>query len=301
MTSHIPVLLNEAIEALQVERGRRYVDCTVGGGGHAAAILEKGGQLLGIDVDAEAIEAATARLLPYGGRAILINESFENLEQVCSDLGFHPVRGILFDLGMSSLQLTDTKRGFSFQYDGPLNMRFNPSQELTAATIVNTFREEEIAHIIETYAEEPRSNRIARSIVASRPLSTTRQLAAVVGQTVGFRGRIHPATKTFQALRIAVNQELERLQVALKQAIDILDLGGRLVVIGFHSLEDRLVKGYLRREALGCICPPGTPVCICGHQATVKLITKRVITPSSAEVLANPRSRSAKMRVAERI
>jgi len=301
MTSHIPVLLNEAIEALQVERGLRYVDCTVGGGGHAAAILEKGGQLLGIDVDAEAIEVATARLLPYGGRAILINESFENLEQICSDLGFHPVRGILFDLGMSSLQLTDTKRGFSFQYDGPLNMRFNPSQELTAATIVNTFREEEIAHIIETYAEEPRSNRIARSIVASRPLSTTRQLAAVVGQTVGFRGRIHPATKTFQALRIAVNQELERLQVALKQAVDILDLGGRLVVIGFHSLEDRLVKGYLRREALGCICPPGTPVCICGHQATVKLITKRVITPSSAEVLANPRSRSAKMRVAERI
>jgi 16S rRNA (cytosine1402-N4)-methyltransferase len=301
MTSHIPVLLNEAIEALQVERGRRYVDCTVGGGGHAAAILEKGGQLLGIDVDAEAIQAATARLLPYGGRAILINESFENLEQICSDLGFHPVRGILFDLGMSSLQLTDTKRGFSFQYDAPLNMRFNPSQELTAATIVNTYREEEIAHIIETYAEEPRSNRIARSIVASRPLSTTRQLAAVVGQTVGFRGRIHPATKTFQALRIAVNQELERLQVALKQAVDILDPGGRLVVIGFHSLEDRLVKDYLRREALGCICPPGAPVCICGHQATVKLITKRVITPSSAEVLANPRSRSAKMRIAERI
>lgn len=299
--AHIPVLLNEAIEALQVEPGGRYVDCTVGEGGHAAAILEKGGQLLGIDIDPQAIEVARARFLPYGEMAILINKSFEDLEQICSELGFHPVCGILFDLGVSSLQLTNTRRGFSFQYDAPLNMRFSPSGELTAAAIVNTFPEEELAHIIGMYGEEHRSRQIARSIVANRPLSTTLELATVVRRAVGLRGKIHPATKTFQALRIAVNQELERLKSALKQAVHILDLRGRLVVLSFHSLEDRLVKEHLRRESQDCICPPGTPVCVCGHKATLKLVTKKVITPSPAEILANPRSRSAKMRVAERI
>lgn len=298
---HIPVLLNEAIEALQVKPGGWYVDCTVGVGGHAAAILEQGGQVLGIDIDPQAIEMARARLLPYGQRAILINEDFANLEEICSRSGFHPVSGILFDLGMSSLQLTNTRRGFSFQHEAPLNMRFNPSQELTAATIVNTFPEEELASIIKRYGEERRSKEIARSIVANRPLNTTLELAALVARAVGIRGRIHPATKTFQALRIAVNQELERLKAALKQAVNILGVRGRLVVISFHSLEDRLVKDYFRRESQDCLCPPQTPVCICGHHATLKLITKRVVTPSRAEVLANPRSRSAKMRVAERI
>lgn len=299
--AHIPVLLDEAIEALQVEPGGRYIDCTVGAGGHAAAILEQGGQILGIDIDPQAIAVAGARLLPYGEKAILINQDFENLEQICFNLGFHPVRGILFDLGMSSLQVNNASRGFSFQYDAPLNMRFNPSQELTAATIINTFAEEQLAHIIETYGEEHRSRQIARSIVANRPFSTTRQLATVVGGTVGVRGRIHPATKTFQAIRIAVNQELERLKVALNQAAGILDRGGRLVVISFHSLEDRLVKDFLRRESRDCICPPRTPVCVCGHHASLKIITKRVITPSPDEVVANPRSRSAKLRVAEHI
>lgn len=298
---HIPVLLNEAIEALQVKPGGWYVDCTVGAGGHAAAMLEQGGQVLGIDIDPQAIELARARLLPYGQRAILINEDFVNLEEICSRSGFHPVSGILFDLGMSSLQLTNTRRGFSFQHEAPLNMRFNPSQELTAATIVNTFPEEELASIIKRYGEERRSREIARSIVANRPLNTTLELAALVARAVGIRGRIHPATKTFQALRIAVNQELERLKAALKQAVNILGVRGRLVVISFHSLEDRLVKDYFRRESQDCLCPPQTPVCICGHHATLKLITKRVVTPSRAEVLANPRSRSAKMRVAERI
>ena len=301
MPTHIPVLLNEAIDALQVEPGGRYIDCTVGEGGHAAAILEKGGQLLGIDIDPQSIEVARARLLPHGQMAILINNSFENLEQICSSLGFQPVRGILFDLGMSSLQLSNTKRGFSFQYDAPLDMRFNPTQELTAATIVNAFTEEDLASIIERYGEERRSTKIARSIAQNRPLSSTRQLATVVARAVGMRGKIHPATKTFQALRIAVNQELERLKAALKQAVNILEVGGRLVVIGFHSLEDRLVKEFLRRESQDCLCPPQTPVCVCGHRAILKLITKRVVTPSPAEVLANPRSRSAKMRAAERI
>ncbi|MGB2800451.1 MAG: 16S rRNA (cytosine(1402)-N(4))-methyltransferase RsmH [Dehalococcoidia bacterium] len=298
---HIPVLLNETIEAFQVQVGRKYIDCTVGEGGHAAAILEKGAHLLGIDIDPQAIDVARKRLQLYGENAILINEDFENLERICSDSGFHPVHGVLFDLGMSSLQLTDTSRGFSFQHDSPLNMRFSPSHELNAATIVNTFTEEELAVIIEKYGEERRSKQIARSIVANRPIDTTLRLATVIERTVGFRGKIHPATKTFQALRITVNQELQRLETALKQVANILFLGGRLVVISFHSLEDRLVKHYMRQESKDCICPPQTLVCVCGHKATFKLITKKVITPSPAEILANPRSRSARMRVAERV
>jgi 16S rRNA (cytosine1402-N4)-methyltransferase len=299
--THIPVLLNEAIEALQVKRGGQYVDCTIGEGGHAAAILELGGLVLGIDIDPQAIELARERLSPYVHRAILINDSFENLAEICSRSGFHPARGVLFDLGMSSLQLNDTKRGFSFQREAPLDMCFNPSQEFTAATIVNTFPEKEIAHIIKTYGEERRGREIARSIVASRPLNTTLELATAIKRTVGIRGRIHPATKTFQALRIAVNRELDRLKAALKQALNMLEVGGRLVVISFHSLEDRLVKEYFRNESQDCLCPTQTPVCICGHHASLKLITRRVVTPSHAEVMANPRSRSAKMRVAERI
>lgn len=298
---HIPVLLNETIEAFQVQVGRKYIDCTVGEGGHAAAILEKGAHLLGIDIDPQAIDVARKRLQLYGENAILINEDFENLERICSDSGFHPVHGVLFDLGMSSLQLADTSRGFSFQHDSPLNMRFSPSHELSAATIVNTFPEEELAAIIEKYGEERRSKQIARSIVANRPIDTTLRLATVIERTVGFRGKIHPATKTFQALRITVNQELQRLETALKQVANILFLGGRLVVISFHSLEDRLVKHYMRQESKDCICPPQTLVCVCGHKATFKLITKKVITPSPAEILANPRSRSARMRVAERV
>ena len=301
---HIPVLLNEAIEALGVQPGGRYIDCTVGEGGHAAAILEKsspGGQLLGIDADPQAIAIARRRLTPYGKSALLVNDDFKNLEGICSSLDFHPVHGILFDLGLSSFQLSNRRRGFSFQLDAPLDMRFNPSQELTAATIVNTFPEQELATIIERYGEEHRSRQIARSIVASRPLSTTLELATVVERAVGIRGRIHPATRTFQALRIAVNQELDRLEVALKQAVNLLGIGGRLVIISFHSLEDRLVKGYLREESQDCLCPPKTPVCVCGHTATLELITRKVITPSLDEIRANPRSRSAKMRVAERI
>lgn len=301
---HIPVLLKEVIDALQVQPGGRYIDCTVGEGGHATAILEKsspGGQLLGIDADPRAIDSARARLLPYGKAALLINDDFKNLEQICSRSGFHPVHGILFDLGVSSLQLSNASRGFSFQFDAPLDMRFNPSQELTAATIVNTFPEADLASIIVSYGEERRSRQIARSIVQSRPLATTLQLAAAVERAVGLRRKIHPATKTFQALRIAVNQELNRLKVALEQSVNLLGLGGRLVVISYHSLEDRPVKEYLRKESRDCLCPPQTPVCVCGHKATLKLITKKALIPSPAEIQANPRSRSAKMRVAERI
>jgi len=298
---HIPVLLKEVIEAINVVPGGQYIDCTLGGGGHSAAILEQGGQVLGIDIDPQAIELARERLHPYGKNAILINESYETLEEICNRTGFHSTRGVLFDLGMSSLQLGDTKRGFSFQHEAPLNMCYNPSQEITAATIVNTFTQKEIADIIKRYGEDRRGNEIARSIVAKRPLNTTLELAATVARAVGTRGRIHPATKTFQALRIAVNRELERLKIALKQALNVLEVGGRIVVISYHSLEDRLVKDFFRMESQSCLCPPRTPVCICSHHATLKLITKRVVTPTHTEVLANPRSRSAKMRAAERI
>ena len=256
---------------------------------------------MGIDIDPQAIELARERLQPYGKKAILINDSYDNLEEICNRKGFHCIGGVLFDLGMSSLQLDDTKRGFSFQHEAPLTMCYNPSQEITAATIVNTFHQKEIADIIKRYGEDRRGNEIARSIVAKRPLNNTLELAAAVARAVGTRGRIHPATKTFQAIRIAVNHELERLKIALKQALNILEVGGRIVVISYHSLEDRLVKDFFRMESRNCICSPQTPVCICSHHATLKLITKRVVTPTHTEVLANPRSRSAKMRAAERI
>jgi 16S rRNA (cytosine1402-N4)-methyltransferase len=298
---HIPVLLKEVIEAIKVKPGGQYIDCTLGGGGHSAAILEQGGKVLGIDIDPQAIELARERLHPYGKNAILINNSYENLEEICNRTGFHCTGGVLFDLGMSSLQLDDTKRGFSFQHEAPLNMCYNPSQEITAATIVNTFPQKEIADIIKRYGEDRRGNEIARSIVAKRPLNTTFELAAAVARAVGTHGRIHPATKTFQAIRIAVNYELERLKIALKQALNILEVGGRIVVISYHSLEDRLVKDFFRMQSQNCLCPPRTPVCICSHHAALKLITKRVVTPTYTEVLANPRSRSAKMRAAERI
>ena len=299
--NHKPVLLRESIEALQVKPDRRYLDCTVGEGGHAAAVLEHGGRVLGIDIDPRAIETARSNLQSYGDKAILINDSFINLEEICRGMGFFPVSGILFDLGMSSAQLDDETRGFSFQQEAPLDMRFDPTQQLTADTIVNTYPEKEIARIIKEYGEERKGGAIARSIVANRPLSTTLQLAAVVARAVGMRGKIHPATRTFQALRVAVNQELERIKAALMQAISVLEAGGRLVIISFHSLEDRLVKEYFKRESRDCLCPAQTPACVCGHHATIKLITKKVVKPSTEEIAGNPRSRSARMRVAERV
>ncbi len=290
--THIPVLLKETLEALSVQPGGRYIDGTVGAGGHAAAILDcssPGGQLLGIDADPEAIKVATERLQAYGGSVRLVNENFVNLQAICFRYDFYPVHGILFDLGLSSLQLSDQSRGFSFQHDAPLDMRFSPSQEVTAADIINTYSEAEIAHLIRTYGEEGRSRRIARHIVQQRPIETTLQLARTIQQaTGGRRGRIHPATKTFQALRIAVNHELENLEAALKQAIDLLGFEGRLVVISYHSLEDRIVKRFMQQESRA-------------DEPRLRLINKKVITPSEAEIQLNPRSHSAKLRAAERI
>jgi 16S rRNA (cytosine1402-N4)-methyltransferase len=284
--AHIAVLLEESVEALQVRRGGWYVDCTVGGGGHALAILERcapEGRLLGIDADPQAIKVAAERLKHYEGSFILTLGNFRYLEDICHRFGFYPVDGILFDLGVSSLQLEDRSRGFSFKQDSPLDMRFDPSQELTADDVVNTYPEEELAAILKRYGEERWSRHIARRIVESRRLSSTQELARVVAQAAKARHRIHPATRTFQALRIAVNMELENLELALQQAFTLLRSCGRLVVISFHSLEDRVVKWFFRSEA------------------ALKLVTKGVIKPSLAEVQRNPRGRSAKMRVAERI
>ena len=303
--THRPVLLEETVRALAVQPGGRYIDGTLGGGGHAAAILERsspGGQLLGIDADPEAIKVARASLQKYHDSILLINENFANLEAVCFRYDFHPVNGILLDLGLSSLQLGDASRGFSFQHDGPLDMRFSPQQEITAADIINQSSEAELANIIHRYGEEVYSRQIARRIIKERPIETTLKLAQTIEQAIGGRkGRLHPATKTFQALRIAVNHELENLESALKQAVRLLGFGGRLVVISYHSLEDRIVKQFMHEESRNCICPRDMPVCVCGHTASLRLVSRKVITPSPQEIELNPRSRSAKLRAAERI
>jgi len=304
-TGHIPAMLRETLKALAVQPGGRYIDCTVGCGGHALAILEQsspGGQLLGIDADPKALEAARTKFEAFQDSVRLVNDNFANLQAIAIKYEFFPVHGILLDLGLSSLQLEDAGRGFSFQKDAPLDMRFSPGDELTAADIVNTYSEAELSHLIRKYGEELMSRRIAYAIVRERPIHSTLHLARVVEKAAGGRkGRIHPATRTFQALRIAVNRELESLESALRQAVDLLGYEGRLVVISYHSLEDRIVKQFMQKEARGCICPPGLPACTCGHKPRIWLVNKKVITPSPEEIAFNPRSRSAKLRVAERI
>jgi 16S rRNA (cytosine1402-N4)-methyltransferase len=303
--AHVPVLLKEAVEALKVQPGGRYVDCTLGAGGHSRNILENsqpGGQLLGIDADPEAIQIASTKLASFGESVLLVNENFSNLEAICYRYDFIPVHGVLLDLGLASFQIDIAERGFSFQLDAPLDMRVNPRQEITAADIINGYGEGELADLIYRYGEEPFSRRIAQFIVTARPIKTTTQLAGVIEKAVGGRrGKIHPATRTFQALRIAVNEELENLESVLKQSLKVLGFEGRLVVISYHSLEDRIIKQFMQREAAGCICPPGTPSCICGHTPTLRQITKRIIVPSEIEIQINPRSRSARLRVAERV
>ena len=303
--SHTPVMLSEALRTLAVQPGGRYIDCTLGGGGHSAAILDHsspGGQLLGIDADPKAIESARERLQHYQKSVLLVNDNFVNLQSICIKYDFFPVHGILFDLGLSSLQLKGNGRGFSFQHDAPLDMRFNPGQELTAADIINTSPESELADLIKTYGEEGYSRQIARHVVKERPIKSTLHLVRTIERAVGRRrSKIHPATRTFQALRIVVNRELEHLEAALKQAVNLLGFEGKLVVISYHSLEDRIVKQFMRTEASDCICTVDTPVCVCGHKARLKLINRRVIVPSQSEIELNPRSRSARLRAAERI
>ena len=303
--SHTPVMVQEVLQALAVQPGGRYVDCSVGGGGHAEAILDlasPGGLLLGIDADPRALQIAHNRLARFGDAVLLVEGNFRDVQTICRSHGFAPVHGILFDLGLSSLQLAEEGRGFSFQVEAPLDMRFSPQQTVTAADIVNTYPQEALADILWRYGQEPHSRRVARRIVRERPLETTTQLAKVVEKSVG-RGhrRLHPATRIFQALRIAVNQELENLSAALEGSRDLLGYGGRLVAISFHSLEDAIVKNFFRQESRDCICPPDVPVCVCDHKASLKLVTRSAIRPTPDEVAANPRSRSGRLRVAERL
>jgi 16S rRNA (cytosine1402-N4)-methyltransferase len=298
-------MVEEVLQALAVQPGGRYVDCTVGGGGHAEAILEAaspGGLLLGIDADPTALQIAHGRLARFGDAVLLVEDNFRDVLTICRSHGFAPVHGVLFDLGLSSLQLAEEGRGFSFQVDAPLDMRFSPQQAVTAADIVNTYAEEALADLLWRYGQEPHSRRIARRIVQERPLETTTQLAKTVEKAAG-RGyrRLHPATRTFQALRIAVNEELENLSAALEGSRDLLGYGGRLVAISFHSLEDAIVKNFFRQESRDCICPPDVPACVCDHKASLKLVMRGAIRPTPAEVAANPRCRSARLRVAERL
>ncbi len=302
---HLPVLYQEIITALRPFSPGRYVDCTVGAGGHAAGVLEKSspsGNLLGLDLDPQALALASQRLSLYGDRVHLLQASYITLLEQIHNLGWEDVQGILFDLGVSSMQVDTPERGFSFLTNGPLDMRFSPEQPEQAADLVNRLPEDQLADILWRYGDESKSRKIARAICQARPVQTTQELAEVISRALrGHRGRIHPATRTFQALRIAVNQELQALEATLPQAVAILSPGGRLAVISFHSLEDRIVKQYFRRESRDCICPPEQPVCTCRHKATIIEITRHPIVPTGRETEANSRSRSAHLRIAEKL
>ena len=305
---HAPVLLRETIELLGCRPGRRYVDATVGLGGHAEAILERiqpGGVLLGLDRDEEALAIARRRLARYAASVRLLHENFKNLPLVLNNTGLRPVDGILADLGVSSFQLLSPERGFSFQADSMLDMRMDKSQRLTAADLLNSLNEDQLGDILRRYGEERYARRIARTIVAKRrkgAITRCLQLADLIRQSVPVRGApaIHPATRTFQALRIAVNQELEGLEDFLIEAVTFLEPGGRLVVIAFHSLEDRIVKQAFRRLAGQCVCGRPVELCLCPRRRDVRLVTARAVKPGNEELSQNPRSRSARLRCVER-
>jgi 16S rRNA (cytosine1402-N4)-methyltransferase len=255
-----------------------------------------------MDVDPQALELASQKLAEFGSRAILVRASYTTLAAQIAALGWRAVSGIVLDLGLSSMQLDTPERGFSFRSEAPLDMRFDPDQPSTAADLVNTLPEKEIAELLYRYGEEQRSRQVARAIVKARPVHTTAELAQIVTQVTGSgRPGMHPATRTFQALRIAVNRELESLEAFLPQAISALDPGGILAVISFHSLEDRIVKQYFRQESRDCICPPRQPVCTCGHKASIRLLNQRPTQPQAVEIDRNPRSRSAKLRAVEKL
>jgi 16S rRNA (cytosine1402-N4)-methyltransferase len=320
-SGHIPVMLDEVLNFLQPTPGANFIDCTLGGGGHTEAILKltaPDGRVLGIDKDAQALARVEDRLSPMvsSGRLVLVQANYAELARIVDEAGFVSPQGVLLDLGFSSYQMDDPSRGFSFSSDGPLDMRLDQSQELTAADLVNHASEQELADIFWRYGEETRARPLAWRITRERargPITTTAQLAKLATIGIPYRpGMIHPATRMFQALRIAVNSELENLEKALPQILDLLsgkgengrtvgEGGGRMVIISFHSLEDRRVKEFMRREAKDCICPPDLPVCICGHKARLRILTPKPLTPTKQEIVANPRARSAKLRAAEAI
>jgi 16S rRNA (cytosine1402-N4)-methyltransferase len=301
---HQPVLYKEIIHALQPKRGGRYVDGTLGAGGHARGILEASapdGQLLGLDVDPQALALAHKNLAPYEKRIHLVQASYTSLSTQLSQLQWDAVDGIVLDLGASSMQFDTPERGFSFLQDAPLDMRFGPHISRTAADLVNEYSERELADLIYQYGEERDSRKIARAIVKARPLHTTRELVAAIESVSPRRGdRVHPATRTFQALRIVVNEELTSIEAVLPQAVAALGVGGRLAVISFHSLEDRIVKDFIREQSKDLVNPPYERIYKEERKATLKEINRKPVMPSEDEIKKNPRARSAKLRIAEK-
>ena len=304
-TPHQPVLYKEIIHVLQPHDGGRYVDGTLGAGGHARGILEASapdGHLLGLDVDPQALALARKTLAPYEQRTHLVQASYTSLSRQLAQLGWKAVDGIVLDLGVSSMQFDTPERGFSFMNDAPLDMRFGPSALRSAADLVNEYSERELADLIYRYGEERDSRKIARAIVRARPLHTTRELVAVIEAVSPRRGdRIHPATRTFQALRIAVNEELASVEAVLPQALAGLRSGGRLALISFHSLEDRIVKDFFREQSKDLVNPPYEQIYAEERKATLKEVNRKPITPGEDEIKSNPRARSAKLRIAEKI
>jgi 16S rRNA (cytosine1402-N4)-methyltransferase len=304
-------MVDEVMQALSPLPGNFHVDATAGGGGHAARILEAtspNGRLLALDADPAAVARAGERLAAFGDRAVLRAANFEALAAVAHDTGFDPVDGVLFDLGLSSHQLADDERGFSFRAPGPLDMRFDPGRGEPASMLLSRLDERALEKLFRDFGEEPFARRIAGAIVRARadaPIDTGTRLAEVIERAVPRppRGRrpVHPATRVFQALRIAVNRELDVLAVALAAAVELLRPGGRLVVLSYHSLEDRTVKRFIAAERRGCICPPSLPVCVCGRSPRLRLVGRNPQSPSPEEVVRNPRARSARLRAAERI
>jgi len=309
---HLPVLVDEVIEMLAPAPGSLHIDATLGAGGHTERILEAAspeGRVLGVDADPAAIHRVEVRLRArFGERLVLRQGNFRELATIAPEAGFGAVDGALFDLGLSSYQLADRDRGFGFRAGGPLDMRFDTSRGVPAAELLASLDAPELTALFRRYGEEPKSGRIARAIVDARrtaPITTAEELAALVERVAPpdprKRRRIHPATRVFQALRIAVNEELDALQAGLAAALDLLRPGGRLVVLSYHSLEDRIVKRFFQAERRGCICPPQLPVCVCGRNPRLRLVTNPSLTPTAAEIAANPRARSARLRAAERL
>jgi len=309
---HVPVLADEVVRMLAPAPGSLQIDATVGGGGHAERILvasDPDGRLLGLDADGAAIARVHARLGPrFGDRLHLRRANFRELADVAPDEGFGAVDGCLFDLGLSSFQLADADRGFGFRTGGPLDMRFDTARGVPAAELLATLDAIELTALFRTYGEEPFAGRIARAIVEARgvaPVRTAEELAALVERVAPARApgrrRVHPATRVFQALRIAVNEELEALETGLAAALGLLRPGGRLVVLSYHSLEDRIVKHFFQAERRGCVCPPEVPICVCGRAPRLRLVTSKGLVPGEEELIANPRARSARLRAAERL
>jgi 16S rRNA (cytosine1402-N4)-methyltransferase len=307
---HTPVMLEKVLQSLRCKPGGIYVDGTLGGGGHARAILENtapDGLLIGIDRDDDALLESEKRLQPFGQRKILIKGNFADIGEILTNLNIRAVDGILLDLGVSSHQLDTADRGFSFSLDAPLDMRMDQSSRYRAYDLVNLSPEKELRKVIRDYGEEPMAGRIARAILAKRasaPIRTTIELADVVCRAVrrqGVRKKVHPATRTFQAIRIAVNQELSNLSTAMDAGIDQLGQGGRFSIISFHSLEDRIVKETFRSWEGRCQCPPGLPVCQCQREAKLRVLTRKPLRPEAGESETNPRARSARLRTAEKI